>query len=58
MLGLPVESNRFFDKEKIYSQTGAINADGNTWGEYFLKTLRLRTDDIKNRLNKYPKKVF
>ena len=41
------ESDHLFDKEKIYFEAGAINADGNTWGEYFLKKLRLRRDDYQ-----------
>ena len=34
------ENDHFFDKEKTYFEAGAINADGNTSGEYFLKRLR------------------
>ena len=30
-------ANELFNKEKTYLEEGAINTDGNTWGEYFLK---------------------
>ena len=36
------ENDHFSDKEKIYFKLGAIDADGNTSGEYLLKKLRLR----------------
>ena len=36
------ENDHFLDKEKIYFEAGAINADRNTSGEYFLKKRRLR----------------
>ena len=36
------ENDHFSDKEKIYFEVGAIDADGNTSVEYLLKKLRLR----------------
>ena len=31
----------------MYFEAGAINADGNTWNEYFLKKLRLRRGEYQ-----------
>ena len=38
----------FFDKQKIYFEAEGINPDRNTWGEYFLKKIRLRRDILKD----------
>ena len=32
-----------FDKGNIHFEAGAINTDGNTWGEYFLK-IKINTE--------------
>ena len=40
-------NDHLFDKENIYFEAGAINADENTWGEYSPKKLRLRRDEYQ-----------
>ena len=36
-------NDHLFDKGNIHFEAGAINTDGNTWGEYFLK-IKINTE--------------